>query len=117
MGTEEDIRKELTAAGVPVTESGISYLTGERNKKLLTRVSQLQNLINAKEDYIDNRGCDPNPNWDVMPRDVNRRNVFSEVESGNFGSGEATHFLKCLDEITDRVVPKIRPKKDRKAGK
>lgn len=53
LGTKGDIRTELEAAGVPITESGVEYLTTKRNEKLLIKAEQLNNLINAKEDYID----------------------------------------------------------------
>lgn len=52
-GTEDDIRAEITNAGGFATESQVQALTGARNKVLINKASYLQNVINAKNDYVD----------------------------------------------------------------
>lgn len=53
-GTEDDIRDEITAAGGFTTESQVQALTGARNKTLLKKANYLSDVINAKNDYVDN---------------------------------------------------------------
>lgn len=53
-GTEDDIRDEIKNVGGLATESQVQALTGARNKALLKQASYLSDVLNAKNDYIDN---------------------------------------------------------------
>lgn len=53
-GTEDDIRAEITNAGGFATESQVQALTSARNKTLINQANYLQNVINSKNDYVDN---------------------------------------------------------------
>ena len=53
-GTEDDIRNEISNAGGFATESQIQALTGARNKTLLRKANYLTDVINAKNDYVEN---------------------------------------------------------------
>lgn len=51
-GTEDDIRAEITNAGGFATESQVQAMTTARNKTLLNQANYLQNVLNSKEDYV-----------------------------------------------------------------
>lgn len=51
-GTEDDIRDEITKAGGTGTESQIQAMTAARNKTLLKQANALSNILQTKEDYI-----------------------------------------------------------------
>ena len=53
-GTEDDIRAEISNAGGFVTESQVQALASARNKTILRRANYLTDVINAKNDYVEN---------------------------------------------------------------
>lgn len=53
-GTEDDIRDEIQNAGGFATESQVQAMVGARNKNLLKQATYLSDVINAKNDYLDN---------------------------------------------------------------
>lgn len=53
-GTEDDIRAEIASAGGFATESQVQALSGARNKVLLRKANYLTDVINAKNDYVNN---------------------------------------------------------------
>lgn len=53
-GSEQDIRDEIQNSGGFATESAVQALTTARNKTLLIKANYLQNVVSAKNDYVDN---------------------------------------------------------------
>lgn len=52
-GTPDDIRKELTKAGAPISDSAIAFLSDQRDKLLIQQRDALNAAIAAKEKYVD----------------------------------------------------------------
>jgi hypothetical protein len=72
-GTEDDIRAEVTAAGGFATESQVQALSAARNKTLLRKAQYLSDVINAKNDYLDNVVALTKADREQMSRDIDQR--------------------------------------------